>query len=142
MDPGLASLAIDVELMFGDRPKYTCMEQCREHIKEIAEVAKQQRLQLEAEMRLMHCTTHLNAMEEWENFMKNAVVWLGRWMEMARQELHFIQASLTRLPHNPTLLYAMPPPDDALHIFYPALYPTVTEPADVREYKDIVQEFK
>ena len=26
--PGLASLAIDMELMLGDRPKYTCMEKC------------------------------------------------------------------------------------------------------------------
>ena len=99
---GLSSLAIDVEIMLGNRQKYMCMDECRESIKEIAAVAQQQRIQLETPLQDMLRTTQPNASEEWENFLVSATVWFKRWMDLAKQELHFVEANLQKLqiiPH-------------------------------------------
>lgn len=140
--PGLTSLAMDIELMLGARPKYACMDKCREHIAEITAAAKQNRMGLEGYLKHMMGAVQPSSVQEWESLMVDIGRWFRTWMKLARQELHFVEACLAKLPDNPTLLYAMPPSKEALHFFYPALYPTVTEPADVKTYGDIVKEFQ
>ena len=67
---------------------------------------------------------------------------LKQWYKWAREEIHFIETCLNKLPDNPALLYAIAPPPEALPKFYPVLYPGVTEPADAEEYVVLVDKFR
>ena len=64
---------------------------------------------------------------------------LRKWFDVAKEQVKFIEEALTRLPDNPTLLYAVAPPPEALPRFYPVLFPEVTEPLDADAYVAIVR---
>ena len=52
---------------------------------------------------------------------------LKQWYKWTREEIHFIETCLNKLPDNPTLLYAIAPPPEALPKFYPVLCPGVED---------------
>lgn len=137
----MSSLAINVEVLLGNKQKYKCITECRDAIRQIIETAKLQRERLEEQLAKNLNRSRPTTMEEWDAFMLDVVKWLARLMRVAKQELHGTKTILKRLSDCPSFLYAIHPPEGALPLFYPALYPTTTEPANMATFREIMQQF-
>lgn len=71
-----------------------------------------------------------------------SVLWLQAWFSLNKMEVHFLEACLEKILDTLALVYALQPPPEALPVFYPVLYPMMTEPADVKTYREIVTQLQ
>ena len=65
----MQSLAIDVELLLGDRPKYECMEECRRAIRQIKQQAQMKIQEVDQEIQNIVIPEGGMDVEAWEKCM-------------------------------------------------------------------------
>lgn len=96
-------MAIPVELLLGNKPKYACMEECRCEVQAIKEQTKLQREELEMNMHCLEVPDGLGEVDKWEEYMIQVLKLLTQWHKIASEEVRLLETCIHNMPDSPVL---------------------------------------